>query len=157
MGQLAEAVADAELALSLDPSNKEIETQLKGLRTDLRDANTAKSLQQQLQQPATAEPSENLSPQDLLHPETIMQSLDAKSSITSASLLPSVSLATPSKPEATAAKQSTAPVSANSAPATALEEKPVSIDPRLISANALLQVGSHALHGPVTYMTLLRV
>ena len=153
MGQLAEAVADAELALSLDPSNKEIETQLRGLRTDLRDASTAKSLQQQLQQPATAAPSENESPQDLPHPETKTQSLDTKPSSSSSLLLPSASSATPLKPEAAAAKQSAVPVSANAAP----EDTPVPIDPRLISANTLLQVKWHLSHDRVTCVKKLRV
>ena len=91
MGQLAEAVADVEVALSLDPSNKEIVLQLKGLRTDLLDTSTAKQLQQQLQQnavPAAAAPSENSSPQDIfpqLPLDSKIQASEAKPSSSSSS------------------------------------------------------------------------
>jgi tetratricopeptide (TPR) repeat protein len=145
MGQLAEAVADAELALSLDPSNKEIETQLRGLRTDLRDADTAKSLQQQLQQPAPvaaahASADENVSPLGPL-PETKAPVSDAKP-LTSQSL--SASSTFSSNPEVAESKSSALHASATaaapaaaSAPAASLSTP---IDHRLVSANSLLQV-----------------
>ena len=146
MGQLAEAVADAQLALSLDPSNKEIETQLKGLSQDLRDASTAKLLQQQLQQPAAAvlhaAISENSSPQELPHHEPKMQVSDAKSPLSS------LSATAASSREATAAvKPSSQPAPATAGPAAAPSESsahtvplPTPFDPRLVSANSLLQV-----------------
>ena len=141
MAQLAEAVADAELALSLDPSNKEIETQLKGLKVDLRDASTAKELQQQLQQPvaASAAPSENLSPQDVPLPDANTQSSHTKPSSSSPALLASAScppnsaastVKPTSEPACSVAGAAAAPALPHSAPA----------DPRLVSANSLLQV-----------------
>ncbi len=150
MAQLAEAVADAELALSLDPSNKEIETQLKGLKVDLRDASTAKELQQQLQQPATASaaPSENLSPQDVPLPDANTQSPHAKPpSLSSSSPALLASASCPSNSAASTAKPTSEPLSSVAGPAAAPTESsapplphPASVDPRLVSANSLLQV-----------------
>jgi hypothetical protein len=147
MGQLAEAVADAELALSLDPSNKEIETQLRGLRTDLRDAVTAKSLQQQLQQPATvaadAAADENVSPLGPL-PETKTPVSDSKTPVSDSKPLSSqsslASSSFSSNSEVAGSKSSASHASATapaSAPAASLSTP---VDHRLVSANSLLQV-----------------
>lgn len=140
MGQLVEAVADAELALSLDPNNKEIETQLKGLRTDLRDANTAKMLQQQLQQPpqeavAAAAPNQNSS-QPAPPAETSARAAGHKP-VPSPSEATSASVSENLEPERS--KLSAAPAAAAAAPAASASPA-APVDQRLVSANSLLQV-----------------
>lgn len=144
MGQLAEAVADAELALSLEPGNKEIQAQLKGLKTDLHDANTAKLLQQQLQQPASmveplAAARDTCSPQELTQPENKTQSADSEylsPSYTSASSSSSSKLSA----HAGCATSITSAVAASGNVSDAAVVPSSSLDPRLVAANALLQV-----------------
>ena len=141
MGQLVEAVADAELALSLDPNNKEIETQLKGLRIDLRDADTAKQLQQQLQQQQqlAAAPSQNFSV--LSTPaETNAEVVDEK---TLPAPSEAVSASSSKKPDAAKSKPSVSPAAAtadNAAPPAPAASPASPVNDRLVSANSVLQV-----------------